>query len=55
MQEIAINNKDLEYTAFLDMRELFGCYDFMLTNEKVIVWSRTKIYSGDLTTVNSNT
>ncbi len=55
MIEIGLNNKDFEYTAFINMRELYGCYDFTLTNEKVLIWSKTKVYSGNLDNLNSNT
>eukprot|EP00347_Sterkiella_histriomuscorum_P005811 403355181 len=54
MHEIGVNKKDLEYTTFIEMNELFGCYDFSLTNDKIIMWSKTKIYSGDLSSIVSN-
>ena len=54
MHEIGVNKKDLEYTTFIEMNELFGCYDFSLTNDKIIMWSKTKIYSGDLNSITSS-
>jgi hypothetical protein len=37
------------------MNELRCCEDFTLTNEKLIVWSKDKIFHGNLNNLNSNT
>ena len=47
--------EDQEYALFLATTGLRECYDFTLTNDKVIVWSKKKIYHGELDLVNSNT
>ena len=37
------------------MKQLQKCFDFCLTNDKLVVWSNEMIFHGDLSLVNSNT
>ncbi|CDW77734.1 wd-40 repeat protein [Stylonychia lemnae] len=49
-----ISDEIEEQNFFQDMKPLKQCNDFILTNDKVILWSKTQVYHGDLKVVNSN-
>ncbi|CDW78432.1 wd-40 repeat protein [Stylonychia lemnae] len=48
------SNQTAEQEFFGDMQPLKQCYNFIVTNDKVILWSKSQVYHGDLKFVNSN-